>query len=261
MLHYDLATLAWLKNPARAPELPRRQIIADCVATLRPSDRLWAKFMKEAEHLERRGEITPDELTVLRFEPEAERILATATLGQEANVGERTVHEVLEAAVEAIRQPLRVSGEAALEQVQAKADQGAELAKAAESKTKAVIQAIRDDCKRRASRRAHLIVRLTLGLPIYLFAALVLTCSVLSELNVTPFSGTVIGIGAAIMVAIVGLAAVDYFLGLGPSVRQCLHRLQTRVQAKLEARYLSQLPPEVRVADSAAEGARELVVH
>lgn len=42
VLDHDLATVAWLKRPLQAPDLPRKQIIADCYAALRPEGRLWA---------------------------------------------------------------------------------------------------------------------------------------------------------------------------------------------------------------------------
>jgi hypothetical protein len=42
VLDHDLATLAWLKRPLQAPDLPRKQIIADCYAALRPEGRLAA---------------------------------------------------------------------------------------------------------------------------------------------------------------------------------------------------------------------------
>ena len=40
ILDHDLATVAWLKRPLQAPDLPRKQIVADCYAALRPEGRL-----------------------------------------------------------------------------------------------------------------------------------------------------------------------------------------------------------------------------
>lgn len=255
--HYDLATLAWLKNPAKAPDLPRRQIIADCYATLRPSDRLWARFIKEAERIERDGKITPEELTILRFEPDAERILSRKTLGDEFNVSEQTVHEVLDEARETIREPIRLDKEAALKKEHAQTLHVAKRAEAAEESRAAVIDALHADCRRRAAKRARLIVRGALGAPLYAFAVFVFICFVLSEVGVAPFSPAVVAWGAVGMAALVALAAVDWILGLGINVRLLLRRLEIALQTKLEKRFVDMLPIEARTSSDAIAPGRD----
>ena len=48
---YIMATLAWLKKPQKAPDLPQSVVIADCYAALSPSDALWMKYLEEVENL------------------------------------------------------------------------------------------------------------------------------------------------------------------------------------------------------------------
>jgi hypothetical protein len=81
VLDHHLATVAWLKRPLQAPDLPRKQIIADCYAALRPEGRLWARYLEEIEALRQRGELSNDHFVALRYSVDARRALMDTTLG------------------------------------------------------------------------------------------------------------------------------------------------------------------------------------
>lgn len=98
ILDHELMTLVWLKNPTAAPELPRKQIVADCYAALRPSETLWKKYLDELERLRDSESIGEDDYYVLRFSLDARRALMDATLGEPGGFSAGTIHEVLERA-------------------------------------------------------------------------------------------------------------------------------------------------------------------
>jgi hypothetical protein len=98
-----LTTLAWLKKPHKAPELPRKVLIANCYAALQPSDRLWRSYVDKATELQAQGDISEDEFYLLRFSVEAREILMGMTLGDPDAFVEGTIQEVLRRAMERLR--------------------------------------------------------------------------------------------------------------------------------------------------------------
>lgn len=244
--HYDLAVLAWLKNPAKAPDLPRRQIIADCVAALRPSDRDWTRFLEEAGRLEAEGSIGSEDLAILRFDPDAERVFMSVTMGGASEIGETTVYDVLQEAKAVIRAPTLEAADAELTGAHAISQGEAQRADRADQTTRAVVDAMASDCAWRASRGARWVSRLLLGLPVYLVIAFALTCYALSQFGLQSVSPTVIGLGSAVAVILVAIAGVDYWLGGGIRIRTLVNSFELRLKAKLEVRNLRRLPEEVR---------------
>lgn len=108
--HY-LTTLVWLKKPMRAPDLPRKRIIANCYAAMNPPDHLWKRYLREIERLQKRGDISAEDYYLLRYSSEASNALMDTTLGGSQPFTEGTVAEVLESA----RAAARADVEAALE--------------------------------------------------------------------------------------------------------------------------------------------------
>lgn len=92
---YELTNLVWLKDPAIAPELPRKRIIADCYAATQPSERLWVKYLEAIDRLERQSKITSDDYFLLRHSIQAKSELMERTLGDETAFAEGTVAEIL----------------------------------------------------------------------------------------------------------------------------------------------------------------------
>jgi hypothetical protein len=100
--HY-LTTLVWLKKPMKAPDLPRKRIIANCYAAMNPPGHLWERYLREIERLQKRGDISEEDCYLLRYSPEASNALMTTTLGGSQPFTEGTVAEVLESARAAAR--------------------------------------------------------------------------------------------------------------------------------------------------------------
>ena len=103
ILDWVLTTLVWLKDPELAPELPRQRLIADCYAAVQPPDQLWRRFLEEVDKLNAKGDITEDDVSILRYSLTARAALMDVTRGNAAAFSEGTVEEILRRAVEATR--------------------------------------------------------------------------------------------------------------------------------------------------------------
>jgi hypothetical protein len=95
---HALGHLMWLKDPTAAPTLPIRQVIADAVAAMQPSESLWKAYLVEIARLEAKGSITGEQYLLLRHSHTAKRALMDLTRGDPAAFVEGTVAEVLEVA-------------------------------------------------------------------------------------------------------------------------------------------------------------------
>jgi len=145
ILDHDLATVAWLKRPLQAPDLPRKQIVADCYAALRPEGRLWARYLEEIEALRQRGELSNDHFVALRYSVDARRALMDATLGDPEAISGTTVQAVLNATLDSIKSPLLeqiAAREAAQEATEREAQAAAGRADAAEQQATQALQQV-----------------------------------------------------------------------------------------------------------------------
>jgi hypothetical protein len=97
-----LTTIVWLKQPVLS-ELPRKIMIADCYAAMKPPERLWRKYLQEIDKLVSSGSISENDYSLLRYSTEARRALMEFTLGAHEEFAEGTVVEVLAFAQNAIR--------------------------------------------------------------------------------------------------------------------------------------------------------------
>jgi hypothetical protein len=98
-----LTTIAWLKHPVAAPDLPRKTIIAECYAAMKPPERLWRVYLSEIDKLTAKGRITENDYNLLRYSIHARSALMDFTLGSAEGFTEGTVAEVLAVAQNAIR--------------------------------------------------------------------------------------------------------------------------------------------------------------
>jgi hypothetical protein len=103
MNDHALAALAWLMNPAQAPDLPRCQIIATSYAALNPPDDVWRKYLAEIRRLQERNELTEEQVGLLLFSPDARLELMNATSGDPAALATGTISQVLRYAEAAAR--------------------------------------------------------------------------------------------------------------------------------------------------------------
>jgi hypothetical protein len=127
MTDNDIAALLWAKQPHHYPDLPRTQVIADCIAALSPSPGLWESVLQETERLQTQGIITAQDVAIMRYAPEARRAVMDATLGVPKNVSAKNVQRALRQATDKVSEPVRQELKAALERESAAEGSRAEL--------------------------------------------------------------------------------------------------------------------------------------
>ncbi len=111
---HELATVAWLRRPLLAPDLPRKQLIADCYAAAQPNEDLWSCYLVEIDRMS--DSFTERDYATLRYSVEARRSLMSETLGDPDAITVSTISTVLESVREAYRdegrEEQRVRGQA-----------------------------------------------------------------------------------------------------------------------------------------------------
>ncbi|SDH11373.1 hypothetical protein [Propionivibrio dicarboxylicus] len=90
-------TLVWLKSVNKIPDLPKHRLVANCIAAMQPSDRLWNRYLAEATTLKERKEISENDYAVLIHSLEARHHLMDSIIEQGEFV-HGSVKEVLELA-------------------------------------------------------------------------------------------------------------------------------------------------------------------
>ena len=113
ILDHNVTTLLWAKASQSAPDLPLNQVLADAYALLDPGPAMWRAYMDQIDQLGRRGEVTPDEVTALRFSMEAHRAVMANAGGESARVTQNVVMDALEASKRAASEPERAARRAA----------------------------------------------------------------------------------------------------------------------------------------------------
>ena len=103
ILDHVLTTIAWLKKPVEASDLPRKRMIADSYAAMNPSGSLWRKYLEEIERLQVNGKISEDDYAMLRYSTTARNVLMQITLGVPDAFTEGTAKEVLAKAEAVVR--------------------------------------------------------------------------------------------------------------------------------------------------------------
>ena len=73
-----LADLAWLKRPASASKLKLNELVALCVAALRPSREAWDKFLRHLDRLKQSDRISTDEAATIVASRLTDEALASA---------------------------------------------------------------------------------------------------------------------------------------------------------------------------------------
>lgn len=113
---YSLTNLLWLKKPLKMPDLPMKRIIADCYAASQPDEKLIRAYLSKIEELERKAEITEDEVFMLRYSLEARQTLMRITSGDEQVLTNVNVKELLEIVKERMQSKMRAEIEARAQQ-------------------------------------------------------------------------------------------------------------------------------------------------
>lgn len=90
----NLTTILWLKKPTKAPNLPRKRIIADSYAAVQPTERQWSDYFNEIEKLRLNNEISVEEYAFLKEAQEVPDAIMEITLGAEQSFSKATIEEI-----------------------------------------------------------------------------------------------------------------------------------------------------------------------
>jgi hypothetical protein len=221
---YALSNLLWLKNPTKAPDLPRRRLIADAFAAMDPSETLWKTYLVEIARLETQGRVTAEDYLLLRHSVAAKAALMDLTKGDPAAFTQGRVTEILEVAKRTVRADLMEELATANAQ---RARQEADLAKKDE-----------EHAERIASVRR---VGLTVG-RVTAWAAFALTLTLLGLATLYTFPWKLPSVtGAWLRYALVSIQVALFVyvvvsMGWGTTLRDLAKRLETRIAAAVEIR-------------------------
>ncbi len=232
----DLTTLAWLKQPRSAPDLPKLRIAADCFAAVRPSEALIARYTTEAEALRVAGTITEHDVHELRYDVQARQIMMRRTLGSANNVTPKTILDTLEERHQQIRTEARADAERENRTLRERLER---LEKAHESARETEAGLL----SRRAQRRAKWITRPVFGVVFVL--CLLLTISTL------PYAGDVVSDRVSLArslptwlaipcgLVVIGIPAIVFVLNnvWGISAKTLVDPIDKRLTDWLERRY------------------------
>jgi hypothetical protein len=113
LLDDELGTLVWLKDPVKAPSLPRLQILADSFAALEPRTALWHKYLREIDRLNLSGEVSEEQVYALRYSLAARQALMSTTGADHERLSASVVKQILQKTETDLQAPLKDELEAA----------------------------------------------------------------------------------------------------------------------------------------------------
>jgi hypothetical protein len=247
----ELTTLVWLKQPMKAPDLPRKQIMADCYAALHPDSVTWDRWLSEIARAEATGDYSDEDLDLIRFSPDAQRILMDATFGDSDAVTPETFAEVVEKVKAVIARPIEDRLAEVEEQLEAeqRLRESAEAMALAEAKradvataaAEAVVRA--EQASRRAvlqttsRRRARLIGNAVFLVMLLVFVAgLGLSLGGVAAIPGPSLPGALRVLGVAVFLVSGGAGVASN--GFGFNARHLGARIEERAQHRLLSRYL-----------------------
>jgi hypothetical protein len=233
-----------------------------------PDDLLWSRYLDVVEQLKSADRVSLEEYAILKFSPEARRLLMEQTLGDASGVTETTVQEVLEEAKSAIEAPLialvEETKEAAAARV-AQAERDEEYARqvaaeelraaqrerdealrdkaAALAELQKVTESQKESARNKAFRQARVLSLALIGLPLYILAIAAAVAYVTRSLGWKGLPDAVVAWGAVAFVVFFAIELGDYLFGLHLNVRLLVRRIEVQIARRLEARYLRKPGP------------------
>lgn len=129
MIHYlYLSNLAWLKRPTSAAKLKLHELVALCVAALRPSRATWDTFVRNLRTLQTSGQISSDETAAIVASGFTDRLLVDYELDEDGD------SDTLSDVVERVKADYRKTADARVSE----ADARVEIAKQRASKAEVI---------------------------------------------------------------------------------------------------------------------------
>ena len=89
-----VGTLIWIQSPSKVG-ISEKRLIANCYAALQPNKPLLRKLVETADRLRAQGDISEDEVTILKESRVARNLLQEQTLGDPERFTDRTAIDIL----------------------------------------------------------------------------------------------------------------------------------------------------------------------
>lgn len=246
MLENQLTTIAWLKSPRAAPDLPRKQILSDCYAALNPGDSLWKKYLTEVDRLRGNKTLTDEDYLILRYSVDAQRALMSRTLGVPEAFTTGTVEEVLAEAQTTVKAEVIAELK---ETAEALETERSTRRNAEENLLRVTTEAekLRADQRSQLHARARKVAHRTHKVLLLTLAGLILGSVVLSL--PPPFPDVLHGSNRIVAGVVAALAALVSILGVfhlsfGVSVAGLVERFERWLELRLTRRYESHFLPD-----------------
>jgi len=93
---FSLANIAWLKRPLDAPDLPQKEVLANCYAALSPTNAYWEMYASTIQKLTSQGRLTAIDHQMLRASWTIHRELMNMTCGDETDLKPQLIENLLE---------------------------------------------------------------------------------------------------------------------------------------------------------------------
>jgi hypothetical protein len=90
-----VGTVAWIHSPSKV-SINEKRLVASCYAALQPSKTLIRKLVDAADRLNKEGEITDEEVVILKESRVARNLLQRETLGDPDRFNDKTAAMILE---------------------------------------------------------------------------------------------------------------------------------------------------------------------
>ncbi len=233
-----LANLAWLKKPSTSPDLQIRELVALCTAAMRPTARLWARFMGHLNELNRTQRLSSDEVTAIIVSSVSDRLLHDAELEHDdaGDVDAGTLDEVVDRVISEYtaeaQQQLVVAEQAHRQNLATAAEDAESRARSAREQARTAVEAMR---RRDLSidGRARRWANWTASALYWVLVALVLVASVAIILRFS-FDNSWLGVAIGVAVLVLTLLETGGALGQLRSMRLAVEsRLHLRLRAFL----------------------------
>ncbi len=164
-----MTNLVWLKKPNAYPDLPKKRILADCYAAIKPSNSFLKKCYDESAKMKENGTLSYDKYLMVRYSDVARTELMELSLGNPDNVNADKITAAANKAIEGIEKPLREQLEKATDE---KMQVLEEINKFRESDAK--VMRVDENYKRRAEHISFVLAKYV-GLAIYVGMALAIS--------------------------------------------------------------------------------------
>lgn len=106
---YNLAILAWIKNPSGTQSLPSLRLASDSYAVLQPDEKTWQEFLNEVDILISKNQVSEEELALLVGYTGTAEIVADISRFHSPEEFENSVFEVLNRVKTKIREEFKDS--------------------------------------------------------------------------------------------------------------------------------------------------------